>query len=321
MFVIDGRSGNILMTQHDDTVFLVDETGRQILGDEFGQRVEIIPSSKDIKIFDSNNKQVIQFDGNKVDDIDTLFGNTSGTINVTDGNYYEYGDGVIGRYKSGVIDLGTFGSWNGSLNLVIAGTIRAQAYWHYNTSASDNAASGSNGGMPLPEQNGNAYKFLDSAQIEICVGYYENGSFVLTQTLASLSVTGDSAYKSIAGQRVIYGISSRQYKLVAKYRLGLYANHTQNYARVSWEGVRIDYAGGSYISRVFANGFVYGLNGANFMSAVAETVNNTTNMHIKAMSGGGLYGFEVAKDGLYVWISGTKYKVTVSGTNAVLTAQ
>jgi hypothetical protein len=44
-------------------------------------------------------------------------------------------------------------------------------------------------------------------------------------------------------------------------------------------------------------------------------------MHIKAMAGGGLYGFEVAKDGLYVWISGTKYKVTVSGTNAVLTAQ
>ena len=326
MFELNGSNGTMRLTQSEETSWSVNENGVQTVGMEDGQRVEISPLDKKISIFDSNNKQVAQFDGDKVSTIDDLFGNSSGSLGGTDGysgNHSETSPSSNWHsgYKEGYVELGAFGTINGQITVVVNGTLKAQGSSHYNSSFYDgDPAAVLIGGVPSPVQQGNTYLFKNHVIAQLVVGYYSNGNFSVQATLAETSAWGVYETKNINVSKMFYGNSSRTYYLAIHYKIGLYYSN-QNWGNVAWSGIKVSYAGGSYISRVFGNGFVYGLNGANFMSAVAETINGNTHMHVKAMSGGGMYGFEVAKDGLYVWISGTKYKVTVSGTNAVLTAQ
>ena len=326
MFELNGSNGTMRLTQQEETSWSVNEDGVQIVGMENGQRVEITPLEKKINIFDSSNKQVAQFDGDKVSTIDDLFGNSSGSLGGTDGfsgNHAEtspYSNWHSG-YKEGFIELGAFGSFSGQITVVVNGTLRAQGSQHYNSSYYDgDPAAILIGGVPSPVQQGNTYLFKNHVIVQLVVGYYSNGSFKVQTILAETSALGVYETKNVNVSKMVYGNSNTTYYLAIHYKIGLYYSN-QNWGNVEWSAIKLSYAGGSYISRVFANGFVYGLNGANFMSAVAETINGSTHMHVKAMSGNGMFGFEVSKDGLYVWISGTKYKVTVSGTNAVLTAQ
>ena len=327
MFELNGSNGTMRVTQREETSWSVNENGVQTVGMENGQRVEITPLEKKISIFDNNNKQVAQFDGDKVSTIDDLFGNSSGSLGGTDGytgNHSETSPSSNWHsgYKEGFVELGQFSSINGMITVVATGTLRAQGSSHYSNSFCDgDPAAILVGGVPSPVQYGNSYLFKNHVIARLVVGYYSNGVFNVETVLDETSALGVYETKTINVSKNVYGVSVRTYYLAIQYKIGLYYDSSKNWGNVSWSGIKVTYAGGSYISRVFANGFVYGLNGANFMSAVAETINGSTHMHVKAMSGGGLYGFEVAKDGLYVWISGTKYKVTVSGTNAVLTSQ
>ena len=326
MFELNGAKGLIRLTQSEETSWFVDERGVQTVGMEDGQRVEISPLEKKINIFDSSNKQVAQFDGDKVSSIDSLFGNSSGSLGGNDGfsgNHYESPpSGWHSGYVEGVEILGTFTSFSGMLTIVANGTITAQGNYHYSSSYYDgDPAAILIGGVPAPEKSGNSYVFKNHVIGKLVVGYESGGKFITVSVLAEVDTLGGYNQKAINVSKNITGNSSITYKLAISYKVGLYYNQSANRGGVTWSGIKVTYAGGSYLSRIFANGFVYGLNGANFMAAVAETISGATHMHVKAMSGGGMYGFEVSKDGLYVWISGTKYKVTVSGTNAVLTAQ
>ena len=326
MFELNGSNGTMRLTQQEETSWSVNEDGVQIVGMENGQRVEITPLEKKISIFDSSNKQVAQFDGDRVNTIDDLFGNSSGSLGGTDGFSGSHSETSPSSnwhsgYKEGFVELGAFGSFNGQITVVVNGTLRAQGASHYSASAYDgDPASILIGGVPSPVQQGNTYLFKNHVIVQLVVGYYSNGSFKVQTVLAETSAWGVYETKNVNVSKMVYGNSNTTYYLAIHYKIGLYYSN-QNWGNVEWSAIKLSYAGGSYISRVFANGFVYGLNGANFMSAVAETINSVTHMHVKAMSGSGMYGFEVSKDGLFVWISGTKYKVTVSGTNAVLTAQ
>lgn len=326
MFELNGSNGTMRLTQQEETSWSVNEDGVQIVGMENGQRVEITPLEKKINIFDSSNKQVAQFDGDKVSTIDDLFGNSSGSLGGTDGfsgNHAETSPSSNWHsgYKEGFVELGAFGSFSGQITVVVNGTLRAQGGQHYNSSFYDGDPAGILiGGVPSPVQQGNTYLFKNHVIVQLVVGYYSNGNFKVQTVLAETSAWGVYETKNVNVSKMVYGNSNTTYYLAIHYKIGLYYSN-QNWGNVEWSAIKLSYAGGSYISRVFANGFVYGLNGANFMSAVAETINGSTHMHVKAMSGSGMFGFEVSKDGLYVWISGTKYKVTVSGTNAVLTAQ
>ena len=326
MFELNGAKGLIRLTQSEETSWFVDERGVQTVGMEDGQRVEISPLEKKINIFDSSNKQVAQFDGDKVSSIDSLFGNSSGSLGGNDGfsgNHYESPpSGWHSGYVEGVEILGTFTSFSGMLTIVANGTITAQGNYHYSSSYYDgDPAAILIGGVPAPEKSGNSYVFKNHVIGKLVVGYESGGKFITVSVLAEVDTLGGYNQKAISVSKNITGNSSITYKLAISYKVGLYYNQSANRGGVTWSEIKVTYAGGSYLSRIFANGFVYGLNGANFMAAVAETISGATHMHVKAMSGGGMYGFEVSKDGLYVWISGTKYKVTVSGTNAVLTAQ
>lgn len=326
MFELNGSNGTMRLTQQEETSWSVNEDGVQIVGMENGQRVEITPLEKKISIFDSSNKQVAQFDGDKVSTIDDLFGNSSGSLGGTDGFSGSHAETSPSSnwhsgYKEGFVELGAFGSFSGQITVVVNGILRAQGGQHYNSSFYDgDPAAILIGGVPSPVQQGNTYLFKNHVIVQLVVGYYSNGNFKVQTILAETSAWGVYETKNINVSKMVYGNSNTTYYLAIHYKIGLYYSN-QNWGNVEWSVIKLSYAGGSYISRVFANGFVYGLNGANFMSAVAETINGATHMHVKAMSGSGMFGFEVSKDGLYVWISGTKYKVTVSGTNAVLTAQ
>ena len=326
MFELNGSNGTMRLTQQEETSWSVNEDGVQIVGMENGQRVEITPLEKKICIFDSSNKQVAQFDGDKVSTIDDLFGNSSGSLGGTDGFSGSHSETSPASnwhsgYKEGFVELGAFGSFSGQITVVVNGILRAQGGQHYNSSFYDgDPAAILIGGVPSPVQQGNTYLFKNHVIVQLVVGYYSNGNFKVQTVLAETSAWGVYETKNVNVSKMVYGNSNTTYYLAIHYKIGLYYSN-QNWGNVEWSAIKLSYAGGSYISRVFANGFVYGLNGTNFMSAVAETISGSTHMHVKAMSGSGMFGFEVSKDGLYVWISGTKYKVTVSGTNAVLTAQ
>ena len=324
LFELNGTKGAIRITQSEETGFYVDENGVVTAGKEGGQRVEISPLEKRINIFNSSGQQVAQFDGDRVSTIDDLFGNSSGSMGGTDGYSGSHAETPPSGWHSGFIEgeeiLGTFNSFSNMITVVANGTLSAQGYTHYNTSYYDgDPAAILIGGVAAPTQSGGSYLFKNYVSAQLVVGHYSNGKFYKDFVLAMCEANGNSNSNTFSVSKSVYGSSSVTYYLAVCYKIGLYYSPSLNYGRVAWSGIKITYAGGSYISRVFGNGFVYGMNGANFMSAVAETINGATHMHVKAITGGGLYGFEANKNGLYVYISGRKYQVTVSGTDAVLT--
>jgi hypothetical protein len=87
---VDGeKKTGIFALDQDDLMLELDPLnkryvfrGTNIIGSPNGQRVVISPDSKDIKIFDDNNKNVLRIDGASKDSLNDLFSQNIPTINV-----------------------------------------------------------------------------------------------------------------------------------------------------------------------------------------------------------------------------------------------
>lgn len=87
---VDGKKKTgIFALDQDDLMLELDPLnkryvfrGTNIIGSPNGQRVVISPDSKDIKIFDDNNKNVLRIDGASKDSLNDLFSQNIPTINV-----------------------------------------------------------------------------------------------------------------------------------------------------------------------------------------------------------------------------------------------
>ena len=51
-YTLNGKNGTVIMMQADDTCWTYDDTGKQVNGIPYGKRVEIVPASKSIDVYD-----------------------------------------------------------------------------------------------------------------------------------------------------------------------------------------------------------------------------------------------------------------------------
>lgn len=325
-FELNGGLGTLRVTPLEDSSWSVDDDGVQRVGIADGRRVEISPIDKRITIYDDYNRQVTQFDGERVSTLDSLYGNTSGELGGTDGYTGNHPEtppqsNWHSGYKEGYEILGQFSPISGMTTITASnGTLSAQGSSHYSSSYYDgDPAAVLIGGVSQPTLDGNNYLFKNHVIGRLVVVHTSStGATVVDLVLAEVSANGVLATSSVNSSRSFWANSSITYKLAVYYKIGLYHDPSKNYGVVSWSAIKVVYGGGSYLSRIFANGFVYGLNSLEYMAAVAETSGGSTNMHIKALAGNGLYGFEISSSGIKFRVNGTWYTLGVSGGQATL---
>lgn len=311
VFSLDGSTGIITMIQPDDTVWTYDETGRQLMGLRNGQRIEIAPGSKDISVFNASNKQVISINGETISSIDSMFQDNTGTATGTAGNASRNGGGTIGSVETTttVVASGiTVGS--GSTQFTVKGTLKATANY---TERSYGEQGVTNGAMPVPTKLGSTwYRFYNTAKIEVLFGIYNNGTFTALRTVATQNngVCGNSASSTFAATFGWSGGATSNYAIAVRYALGCYAE-IGNSASVEWSALSIEWASNLYLGQVFANGFVFGNSGNNFIAAV----NEGNKMHFKGVvidSSSNKLGFDLSPNGFRLLYNGFLFKPTIT---------
>ena len=75
-------SGSILLQIDENNVWEVTEEGGNIIGDKSGKRIVISPISQDIKVFDTENKNVLSIEGCNRNSIDDFFGDSAPSITI-----------------------------------------------------------------------------------------------------------------------------------------------------------------------------------------------------------------------------------------------
>lgn len=75
-------SGTILLQINENNVWEVTEEGENIIGNKSGKRIVISPISQDIKVFDTENKNVFSIEGYNRNSIDDFFGGSAPTITI-----------------------------------------------------------------------------------------------------------------------------------------------------------------------------------------------------------------------------------------------
>lgn len=315
-FALFGETGTLIMRQADDTVFTWDETGRQINGIEYGQKVVLEPSTKSIAVYDDSNRQAITINGDRRSDISSIRGNT-GSYALSPRTGSQTINATTSTSKVGVQIINvTTGSFELELPsmVTITGTISAQG--DYRTSevwCPDKDKGTLSYIQPIDLGNGN-YGHQSYCFVELIV--IDAAGVIKTISSVKQGKNGTVSTKNISTS---FTLSSGKYKLALRVTYAIYSksSNTSNdgFVIASYENIGGSWSNKSYMGEVFANGLAFGSSGNNIFGVVHKS---QTELQLKAISNG-QYGFEVANDGLYIWLNGTRYKVGFSGGNATLT--
>ena len=306
VFTLNGVEGTMRMRQKDDTVWSVDNSGKNVLGEEAGQRVEISPTSKEISIFNESGALSATFDGTTVVSMDSMFGNTIGSVSTTDGKRSASGNGVIGMVDSGIVLISSAFTVNGPATVLARYNLTANGKVFTSTNPYAGGASGSVGTMPTPEKEGGYYYFRNYATLRICiVKENSNGGYTEVRTLAGIMASGQTVRRNETNISS-YIPAAGTYYIAAIYSLGVYPDRNYD-AYVQWSDVSLSFTSNIYLARIFANGFSYGSSANNFVAAVNEGGNS---LRFKCVTNNGKSGIEVSADGIKAMSNGIWGKIT-----------
>lgn len=234
-------------------------TAKKVLvGTEGGQRVEILPDSKSVDICNSSGELVSTLEGNEYSDINSLFGNGTVTLAVTNPSWTKN----LNESESNVIALTSAKQVDNAFKLVInSGTITAV----------NGESRISYGDIPL-----NVYLaasvYKESSCTNLIVRKFIDGGRADFNSNLSINLTGTSCKVLQTGWlriEIIYSF----YKT---------SNPTYTQSSVSWSSISgITCIYDFYVARYFANGFVLGSGKDNYISShrnsAGEMVFNTRN--------------------------------------------
>lgn len=298
VFVLNGIEGFIRMRQQDDTVWSVDNTGKQTLGIEGGKRVELSPNSKDISIYKEGGVLSTTLDGDTVNSMASLFGDTSGSVSGTTGNKSCYGNNGAGRVEKGIQVISSAFTTNGPTTISFSYQMVATGDRFYSSNSTMGATYGP---MPSPEKDSSGnYVFKNYASANLCVVKSDgNGGYTLVRTLSFVVAAGETVRKNGTNESG-YIYQAGTYYLAIMYEFGVYANPSYR-SYLSWANISLQFTTNIYLSRIFANGFSYGSSANNFIAAVNE-VNNA--LRFKCVTNNGKTGIELSSDGLKAMAGG-----------------
>ena len=262
-----------------DTAFIDSLTvNKLVAGKQNGQRVEVMPDSKSVNIYDANGTLASTFEGNNYTDILSLFGSqASGTITVTE--------------ESGTKHI----SANGISYTPISSPT------HLLTSSRITVGGGTLSIQPITSSGGATYITL----MELCLCTYSEASCTnKIQTSRVYTIGANSKYS----QNTQTGSFTKKETVVPKgwTRLEIRVESSLTGTPMlicSWADIKdVTYTSDFYISRYFANGLCLGRNPNNYIAIYNDGL--LTGMNCSMVNGD--YGFDFRSDGIFFKRSATE---------------
>lgn len=304
----DGVYGLIKMIHEDGYSWQVTEEGTQVLGVEGGQRIEINPSTKDMRVFDDEGSCVSIFEGNSYASIGSLFGNSSGTITDFTSDANKCLSKILGvpqpRSQSGTCIICKFFT---ATPTEITLSMSAQATAHSEPGKADPA-------YPATYSNGGA-----SVTVRVCT--YSDAS--LKNEIQSARVDGVYASASAHNynpEQTDHRESHKKIEGKVKVTAGWhtvevywnqYAAVSGSWAQCAWGNAIVGATGYSpsvsynsefYVSRFFANGFALGVRSDNYVAAFRDS--NGMNFIAQNVN----YGIKVSNNSVQIRVGDSTWK-------------
>ena len=295
-YMLNGKEGTSIMLQPDDTVWTYDMTGKQTMGKPYGKRVEIVPTSKSVDLYDENGELALQVNGDTYGTIDKAYG--SGTLNPSCPTTSITGSlesDTIGRQKTimSIITNSNFVVQDYALNLSVECAYRVTAEEKRLTTT----PSGNYGDIiRIPYQSGGQWIYRSDCQGSINVQKLsEDGlSWSNHNLLTSISTMGISGITARYSGTLHCVLQPGTYRLVFVFTADLFgSSNTGSKSTCSYNITKVS-ATGSYAvktSRVFSNGLAFG-SATNDNFVVCRELSG---IHVKASTSSN-YGFELSQD-------------------------
>ena len=296
-YTLNGKNGTVIMLQADDTCWTYDDTGKQINGIPYGKRIEIVPASKSIDVYDEKGELALQVNGDTYATIDKAYG--SGTLNPSCPTNLITGSLTsdnVGRQKTtmSIITNSDFVVKDYPLNLSIECACSVTAEEKRFTTT----PSGNYGGIyAVPYMSGGYWVYRSDCRGSIMVQKLSDDgeSWSNHSLLTSISTVGISGITARYSGTLRCVLQPGTYRLVFVFTADLFgsSNTGDSKSTCSYK-VTIISATGNYAvktSRVFSNGLAFGsATNDNFVVCREEE-----GIHVKA-STLSKYGFELSQD-------------------------
>lgn len=300
-YTLNGKNGTVVMLQADDTCWTYDDTGKQINGIPYGKRVEIVPASKSIDVYDEKGELALQVNGDTYDTIDKAYG--SGTLNPscpTNSITGSLTSDNVGRQKTtmSIITNSDFVVKDYPLNLSIECAYRVTAA----AVTTDKTPSGNYGDIiTMPYPSGGQWVYRSDCRGSIMVQKLSDDGLTWSNhsLLTSISTVGLSGYTARYTGTSGCVLQPGTYRLVFVFAADLFGSSNTGSQSICSYNITSVSATGSYAvktSRVFANGLAFGsATNDNFV-----VCREKPGIHVKASTSSN-YGFELSQtEGLEV---------------------
>ena len=300
-YTLNGKNGTVIMMQADDTCWTYDDTGKQVNGIPYGKRVEIVPASKSIDVYDEKGELALQVNGDTYDTIDKAYG--SGTLNPscpTNSITGSLKSDDVGRQKTtmSIITNSDFVVKDYPLNLSVKCAYRVTAA----AVTTDKTPSGNYGDIiTMPYPSGGQWVYRSDCRGSIMVQKLSDDGLTWSNhsLLTSISTVGLSGYTARYSGTLRCVLQPGTYRLVFVFAADLFGSSNTGSQSICSYNITSVSATGSYAvktSRVFANGLAFGsATNDNFV-----VCREKEGIHVKASTSSN-YGFELSQtEGLEV---------------------
>ena len=296
-YTLNGKNGTVIMLQADDTCWTYDDTGKQINGIPYGKRVEIVPASKSIDVYDEKGELALQVNGDTYETIDKAYG--SGTLNPSysspNGSLTSNNIGIQKNTMSFITSSIGFVVKDYPLNLSVECACSVTAEEKRFTTT----PSGNYGGIyAVPYMSGGYWVYRSDCRGSIMVQKLSDDgvSWSNHNLLTSISTVGISGITARYSGTLRCVLQPGTYRLVFIFTADLFgSSNTGGSSSTCSYRVSINSLTGSYAvktSRVFSNGLAFG-SATNDNFVVCREL---AGIHVKASAAKNNHGFELSQD-------------------------
>lgn len=294
-YTLNGKNGTVMMLQADDTCWTYDDTGKQVNGIPYGKRIEIVPASKSIDVYDDSGDLALQVNGDTYETIDKAYG--SGILNLSCSKVSgDLSSNTVGSSKTTMLFLTSSSGFNVEdypLNLSVTSAFKVTAS-EYHTATTPNGNYG--GIIALPSNVGGLWVYRNDCRGMIMVQKLGSDSVSWSNhnLLVSISTVGLSGTIARYSGTTSCVLQPGKYRLVFIFSAELFGMSNTDYnSSYCYYEVKDISASGSYAiqtSRVFANGLAFGsATNDNFV-----VVREPGGIHVKASTESG-HGLELSQ--------------------------
>ena len=299
---LDGLKGEIELKHKDGSKWFVNEKGKQVMGIEEGQRIELDPSTKEVRIYDKTGIEVANLNGTTVTNISNIFGSSAGNLDLT--AFSSVGDEVKpttqNLQKELTVQIAT-ATTSTAARLSFDGTLLADA----------NIVRTKDTGL-MDDQG--RYYYPNSAYILLYVISYSTSSMTTIvqprKEIYTLLSRGQNE-RSASLTNIFVDVPAGYHVVYIDYFIdAVYSNYSPNsHAKVEWNINSISYASDFYVSRLFGNGFAYGSSANNYIAAINESDDQGKyHMHHKMVTGN--CGYDIYNGTIKIMLGGTWYTLS-----------